>query len=124
MKIKLLLAAASCVLLWCAEAKAAKWSHNTPYGRHAQRRAQHIAWHGDYYHVAWGRPMALVVPPTAGMSTDWHWGVSGTRITPSYHQFARPWPGGYYSSGPGFQPTPRWPSDTNQFGVYYVRGPW
>ena len=124
MKIKLLLALASCVLIWSADAYAAKWSHNTVYGRIAQRRARDIAWHGNYYHVAWSAPVALVVPPTAGMSTDWHWGVSGTRITPIYHQYARPWPGTPYGGGPGFQPTPAWPSDTSQFGVYYVRGAW
>ena len=26
--------------------------------------------------------------------------------------------------GTGFMPTPYWPSDTQQFGVYYIRGPW
>lgn len=82
------------------------------------------SWHGDYYHVAWGTPVSLVVPPTAEMSTDYHWGVGGTRITPIWHQFRPGYPGGNAGATTIFQPTPRWPSDTNQFGVYYNRGPW
>jgi hypothetical protein len=30
---------------------------------------------------------------------------------------------GYYHRA-GFLPVPLWPSDTNQLGVYYIRGPW
>lgn len=92
--------------------------------RIAIHRSQFLPWHGSYYHTAWGSPVALVVPPTAGAQTNWHWGVGGTRINPIRHQFARPYP--FYGElpGPGFQPTPYWPSDTDQFGVYYIRGPW
>lgn len=79
-------------------------------------------WHGEYYHTAWGVPVALVVPPTAGLATDYSWGVSGTRVTPLYRQFNREYPGAV--SAGGFLPTPKWPSDTAQFGVYPVRGPW
>lgn len=96
---------------------------NSPWGRVAAHRQHYLAWHGDYYDVTYGVPIALVVPPTAGMSTDYHWGVAGMRVTPNYHQFARPYPGPM-AAGQPFLPTPRWPSDTNQFGVYYVRGPW
>jgi hypothetical protein len=91
---------------------------------HAARRlARWYTWHGRYYHTEWGTPVALVVPPTASMQTEWGWGVGNTRVSRINHQFARPYP------GPGgwdevFLPTPPWPSDTNQFGVYYVRGPW
>jgi hypothetical protein len=82
------------------------------------------AWNGGYYNVAWGAPVALVVPPTAEVQTHWGWGVGNTRITPICSQFKRPWPGpGSYDRG-AFRPTPPWPSDTDQFGVYYVRGPW
>jgi hypothetical protein len=81
------------------------------------------SWHGPYYHVAWGTPVALVVPPTAEVTTDWGWGVSNARMTTIHHQFALPWPGPY-PGGDAFWPTPAWPSDTRQFGVYYVRGPW
>jgi hypothetical protein len=94
-------------------------------GRIAYYQSQLYSWHGDYYHPAYGRPVALVVPPTAGRQTDYHWGVAGYRTTPIYHQFRRGFPGEIFGSGPTiFRPTPRWPSDTNQFGVYYVRGPW
>ena len=82
-------------------------------------------WHAGYYHTSWGRPLALVVPPTATYQTNYSWGVSGTRITPIYPQFAGPYAGYPYEGGNGvFRPTPHWPSDTNQFGVYYIRGPW
>ena len=45
-------------------------------------------------------------------------------MTPIYHQFRRSYPGPFAGGGQGFYPTPTWPSHTDQFGVYYVRGPW
>jgi hypothetical protein len=93
----------------------------------ANRRAQSTPstpWHGDYYEAAWGAPVALVVPPTAEYQTNYRWGVGGYRVTPIYHQFQRGYPGPGSPNGTQFLPTPQWPSDTNQFGVYYVRGPW
>jgi len=105
-------------------AKAGRLFSNTPYGRVAAYRSQMIAWHGNYYHTAYGVPVALVVPPTAELTTDYSWGVSGMRVTPIYHQYSRPYPGpGAFGGGPLYG-TPLWPSDTNQFGVYYSRGPW
>jgi hypothetical protein len=95
----------------------------TPMGRMAWRRSMAYPWHGGYYHAAWGTPVALVVPPTAEVQTDWGWGVSNARMTTIRHQFALPYPGPY-PGGEGFRATPPWPSDTRQFGVYYVRGPW
>lgn len=80
-------------------------------------------WAGGYSHTMWGQPVALVVPPTAELQTHWNWGVAQTRVTPIWPQFARAYPGPYSGSA-GFLPTPRWPSSTDQFGVYYVRGPW
>ncbi len=78
-------------------------------------------WHGDYYQPEWGAPVALVVPPTAGFQTNYSWGVPASRITPIDHQFSR----NYYGTGYGGFGTlvapPFQPSDTNQFGVYYVR---
>ena len=38
-------------------------------------------------------PVALVVPPTAGMQSRLALGVGGTRISPIYHQFGRGYPG-------------------------------
>jgi hypothetical protein len=94
-------------------------------GNHcARNRAQSYPWHGQYYHAAWGKPVALVVPPTAEVRTNWSWGVGGTRIHTIHHQFDFPYAGpGVYEAG-SFHPTPPWPSDTRQFGVYYIRGPW
>jgi hypothetical protein len=89
----------------------------------ARRLARWYTWHGRYYHTEYGSPVALVVPPTASLETNWGWGVGNTRISRINHQFARPY-GVPYASPRGFFPTPPWPSDTNQFGVYYVRGPW
>jgi len=82
------------------------------------------SWHGGYYHTAWGMPVAVVVPPTAELQTNWGWGVGNTRVTPICPQFERNWPGPGTYSRKQFRPTPAWPSDTEQFGAYYVRGPW
>jgi len=81
-------------------------------------------WHGGYYYTAWGRPVPLVVPPTADYQTHWGWGAGNTRITPICPQFAPGWAGVVTADGVRFRPTPAWPSDTDQYGVYYVRGPW
>jgi hypothetical protein len=81
-------------------------------------------WHGYYYHTGWGTPVALVVPPTAENQTHWGWGVGNTRITPIAPQFGRNYGGPGWNVPGALLPTPRWPSDTDQFGVYYVRGPW
>lgn len=90
----------------------------------AARHALTLPWNAGYYHTAWGRPVALVVPPTAHMQVNWGWGVSQSTMTPIYHQFRRPYPGnGQFGEIPG-QPTPTWPSHTHQFGVYYIRAPY
>jgi len=83
-------------------------------------------WHGQYNYSQWGRPVALVVPPTAGRQSSWSWGVGNTTSTPIYHQYGRQYPGaaGTLPGGGGFQRTPQWPSHTDQFGVYYARSPW
>ncbi len=92
-----------------------------------QLRARHqnpwSAWHGNYAHTAWGTPVALVVPPTVEYQTNWGWGVGNTRVTPITPQFQRNWPGPPNGTR-RFHPTPAWPNDTNQFGTYYIRGPW
>ncbi len=91
------------------------WACNTAYG---------YSWHNGYYHSAWGMPVAVVVPPTAELQTNWGWGVGNTRVTPICPQFERNYPGPGLFNRRHFRPTPPWPSDTNQFGAYYVRGPW
>ncbi len=81
-------------------------------------------WHGGYYDVAWGMPMALVVPPTARWQTDYSWGVPSVRISPIDSQFQ------YQSTGPSssyrmgqYPPAPAQPSDTQQMGDYHLRAP-
>lgn len=94
---------------------------------HCGRRCQAAlaySWNCGYYYTQWGSPVALVVPPTAERQYSMGWGVGNTRLTRIYHQFGRPYPGNYFGPGRRFLATPYWPSDTAQFGVYYVRGPW
>ncbi|MFW6170941.1 MAG: hypothetical protein ACODAD_10665 [Planctomycetota bacterium] len=92
--------------------------------RWGERFARTMPWHGEYYYHPQGAPTALVVPPVANMQTRHGWGVAQTEMVPIYHQFSRPYPGTSTGQGRAFRPTPRWPSHTDQFGVYYVRGPW
>lgn len=89
-------------------------------------RSQGKSWHSGWYDPSIGRPMALVVPPTAEFMTEYSWGVPSSRVMPLYHQFRRPYPGAgaVPGAGGGFMPTPNQPSDTVQFGVHAVRGPW
>ncbi len=87
------------------------------------RRAQCYNWNRNYAYTDYGQPVALVVPPTAQLQTNWGWGVASSRISRIDHQFQRNYPGNAYFGGP-FRPTPVWPSDTTEFGVYPVRGPW
>ncbi len=89
-------------------------------------RSQGKSWHSSWYDPAEGRPIALVVPPTAEFMSQYSWGVPSSRVMPIYHQFRRPYPGpgAVGGGGGGFLPTPNQPSDTVQFGVNAVRGPW
>lgn len=91
---------------------------------HAMNFAATRPWHGNYAYSNWGTPVAVIVPPTAHMQTNYSWGVSQNLMYPIHHQFNRhmPQPSGVpYGS---FHPTPHWPSHTDQFGQYYIRGPW
>lgn len=89
------------------------------------QRAQVYNWHGRYAHSSYGQPVALVVPPTANLQTNWGWGVGSSRISRIDHQFGRNYPGyGPFGGGAAFSTLPRWPHDTTNHGVYYVRGPW
>ena len=91
------------------------WAHNYSMDR---------PWHGPYYNQMYGQPLALIVPPTAHMRQTLSWGVSQNLMYPIHHQYGR----GANSPGVGaqgnFRATPHWPSHTDQFGVYYIRGPW
>jgi hypothetical protein len=112
-------------LLWAAYGLSggAQAGHWLMKGRAAAVQSQAYPWHGDYYDVAWGSPVALVVPPTAESQAHLGWGVGATRVTPIAHQFGRGYPGPSTGGGP-FYPTPPQPSSTDQFGDYYIRGPW
>jgi hypothetical protein len=114
------LSAAATLLAAGAATANAEWIGN----KIAAKRSTWHPWHGMYYHADYGQPVALVVPPTAGNTTEYGWGVGGMRVTPNYHQFSRWYPGAYGGPAPFFAPTPPWPSDTTQFGVHYIRGPW
>jgi len=89
-------------------------------------RARGKSWHSVWVDPSIGRPLALVVPPTAEFTSEYGWGVPSSRVMPLYHQYQRPYPGpgAVPGSGGGMYPTPNQPSDTVQFGVSSVRGPW
>ena len=124
MKRSLLIAVAAAALVTSVSADRVSAYEGIFRVRKAQRQAQLTPWHGNYYSAGWGMPVALVVPPTAEYQTDWGWGVGNTRVTPIGHQFGRNYPGPGQYDRSGFRPAPPWPSDTRQFGVYYIRGPW
>ncbi len=87
------------------------------------RRAQQYKWHANYSNSTYGQPVALVVPPTAQLQTNWSWGAPSTHFRRIDHQFGREYPGpGPF--GAGFRNTPQWPNNMEKFGVHYVRGPW
>lgn len=94
------------------------------FNRWGERFAQTQPWHGDYTYTPYGQHTGLVVPPTATMQTTMGWGVTQNSMRPIYHQYARPFPGPVSGVTTPCYPTPRWPSHTDQFGVYYIRGPW
>ncbi len=81
------------------------------------------AWHGYYYDAAWGMPVALVVPPCSCKQVNLGWGPGSARMDHVRAKFKHIWPGPGVYDRAAFQPTPPWPSDTTQFGVYYIRGP-
>ena len=83
-----------------------------------------VPWHDWYYNAEWGIPVAQLLPPTVAAQTHWGWGVGNTRVNLICPQFGRTYPGMSTYQRDLFQPMPPWPSDTDQFGYYYVRGPW
>jgi len=99
--------------------------HKNRHDRQAAWWAARQPWHGAYYHTQYGRPVALVVPPVANTQTKWGWGVGTTQTVPIYHQFGRSYDSSFGGGG-GYPlaPTPVWPSHTDQFGTYYIRGPY
>ncbi|HZN33002.1 MAG TPA: hypothetical protein VFB80_04255 [Pirellulaceae bacterium] len=91
----------------------------------ARYYASQRPWHGQWAYTPWGMPTALVVPPNSKMHTSYAWGVGQSQMIPIYHQFFRDYPGELaVGGGAEIYATPYWPSHTDQFGVYPVRGPW
>ena len=107
----------------CLPTSGAYWANYGHCGRKCQT-ALSYPWQCGYYYTPWGAPTTLVVPPTAERQYSMGWGVGNTRLTRIYPQFGRPYPGAVMGPGGRFLATPYWPSDTAQFGVNYVRGPW
>jgi len=68
------------------------------------RRAQTYNWH-------YGRPTALVVPPTAQLQTNWSWGAPSSRVSRIDHQFTRDYSGPGPFGGGNLRHTPHWPQD-------------
>lgn len=101
----------------------AAWGWHSSWGDYwARNQAAQRPWHGGYYWMRTGQPTALVVPPVVTMQQNYSWGVSQNTMTPVYHQFGGVPPNG--AGGGMFRGTPYWPTHTEQFGVYPVRGPW
>jgi hypothetical protein len=124
MKHILALTAMAVALLLLASDSARAVGYGSLKGRRAHNQSQTYPWQAGYYQAEWNMPLALVVPPTAENQKKYSWGVGGSRVVPIEHQFQRNFPGGAVYDRANFRPTPAWPSDTDQFGVYYVRGPW
>jgi hypothetical protein len=123
-----LLAAGLLIVAWQTPALAIH-PHHGHHARHADIMARYYAaqrpWHGPYAYTPYGTPISLVVPPNSKMHTSYAWGVSQSEMIPIYHQFHRDFPGPRaFPGGAQILPTPYWPSHTDQFGVYPVRGPW
>ncbi len=119
-RIALVVALAAAALACAGRAQAYDETHH---GHNARWRASLRPWHGRWYNVQYGQPVAVVIPPTAELTTDYAWGSVASRMTRNDHQFQRPWPNGYWTPY-GFMPMPAVPSDTRQNGYYYIRGPW
>ena len=81
-------------------------------------------WNTSFYDPAWGMPEAVVVPPTARWQSNYAWGVGGSRLNRvgAQYQAEVPGPASAYNQR-DYLPAPPQPSDTQQFGVNYVRGP-
>ncbi len=124
MKHILILTTASVLAIAWGWAGSAMAGHGSIKGWIAHRQAQTYSWHGGYYDAAWGMPVAVVVPPTAESQAHLGWGVGATRVTPIQHQFERNYPGPSSYDRSMYRATPAWPSSTDQFGDYYIRGPW
>ncbi|MGA2258257.1 MAG: hypothetical protein ABSG53_26625 [Thermoguttaceae bacterium] len=87
-------------------------------------RGRQAQWNTNYYDPAWGMPEALVVPPRVRWQSNYAWGVGGSRVDRigARYQAEVPGPESAYNQR-DYRPAPPQPTDTQQFGVNYVRGP-
>jgi len=81
-------------------------------------------WHGHYYNPVYGMPIAIVVPPNANTMRSQGWGVASSQMMPLRSQYGTAYPGTVTRSLTRFHSRAAFPSNTRQFGYYYVRGPW
>ena len=116
------IAAIAIALLGATQLTTAAYAIGTARYLRPIQRAEGRNWHGNFAHTAYGRPVALVVPPTAQLQTHWSWGAASSSFSRIDHQFTRDFQGP--GSAGGLRTTPHWPRSTWQTGVYYVRGPW
>ena len=93
-------------------------------GEILHRGRHRTQWNTNFYDPAWGMPEALVVPPTAKRQSNYAWGAGGSCVNRAGAQYRAE------ASGPesaynqrNYLPAPPQPSDTQQLGVNYVRGP-
>jgi hypothetical protein len=129
MKLRMLLAACALALpsasaLAADETVYANGMMGDPYASGVVYPMDGGHWHTGYYHTMWAKPLPLVVPPTAQHQTMYGWGIGNTRIGRVYQQFEGPAWGQPYMGVERWYPTPYYPYDTLQMGVYYIRGPW
>src|SRR5688572_3064725 len=119
----LILAAGTALCLTAAQARAQNGASYETHSPIAQDYAvsgggqmsvpEQSDWHAGYYHTMWGRPVALVVPPTARYQTNYGWGIGNTRVTPIYPQFLGPMNSEVTAMQYGpYRPTPYYVSDT------------
>lgn len=95
------------------------WGHN--YTR--VQSGPPMTWHGPYLNTEYGAPVALVVPPKVEWYGSYSWGMPASHSYRIRDQFERGYYDGYQGMPGAPMYTPVWPSSTEQFGVYYVRGP-
>ena len=89
-----------------------------------RNHANATPWNGMYRHQASSTPLAVIVPPTAVTSRSWGWGVSKSVVTPLYHQYQLNAPNTQGASSGPYKTLPLFPSSSDQYGTYYIRGPW
>ena len=89
-----------------------------------RERANATPWNGAYRHQAYSTPLAVIVPPTATTYRSLGWGVSKNVVSPLYHQFQLGAPRARKAGYGPYKSLPMYPSSSDQYGAYYIRGPW